>query len=374
MKNLKINLKNVIALSVMGAVFSSCDLVDSEESNMENEAFYSATASSNLIYFETFEDSDPLSFAHHQYSEDYSFGRAQDPVFEGNYSGRFELRDDDEMASNGTRSEVLFPDQDHNERWYSFSLYLPSDGFKKDSNNDIINQWHQGSGSGSPTTTLRIEDDRFFLKSGPTKEERVDYDIAAVQKDTWNEFVFHIIHSGDSDGLVEVWLNGEQVLNIKGGNLNKNYDLPRWKIGIYKDDWNYDETTDTDLRIMYFDNVRMGDENASFEDMTSLVATSSGETSTTDSTTDSTDSTTDSTDSTTDSTDSTTDSTDSTTDSTDSTTDSTSSTTDSTDSTTDSTDSTTDSTDDSTSSVEIFEAGNSGKKIKGEAKGHEKNK
>ncbi|MDN3671164.1 polysaccharide lyase [Echinicola jeungdonensis] len=275
MNFLNTNLRYIMAASLIGVGMSACDVSGLEESNLESEEIYKATSSANLIYFETFEDSDPLSFAHHQYSEDYSFGRSQDPVFEGAYSGRFELRDDDEMASSGTRSEVLFPDQDHNERWYSFSLYLPSDGFKKDSNNDIINQWHQGSGSGSPTTTLRVEDDRFFLKSGPTKEERKDYDIAAVQKDTWNEFVIHIIHSGDSDGLVELWMNGEKMLNINGGNLNKDYDLPRWKIGIYKDDWNYDETTDTDLRVMYFDNVRMGDENASFEEMSTLGGVSS---------------------------------------------------------------------------------------------------
>ncbi len=349
MKNLKINLKNVIALSVMGAVMSSCDLMDSEESNMEDNAFYSATASSNLIYLETFEGSDPLSFTHHQFSEDHSFGTAQNPILEGSYSGRFELRDDDEMTANGTRAEVLFPEQDHNERWYSYSLYLPSDGFKIDSNNDIISQWHQGSGSGSPTTTLRIKNDRFFLKSGPTKEERVDYDIAEVQKDAWNEFVFHIVHSGGEDGLVEVWLNGEQVLNIKGGNLNKDFDLPRWKIGIYKDDWNYDETTDTDLRIMYFDNVRMGDENATFEDMTSLESESTEESTTEESTTDSTDdgSTTDSTDD--------------------------GSTTEETteEETTTEEESTTESTDTTEEEV-ILEAGNSGNEIPGNAKGHNK--
>ncbi|MDN3671168.1 polysaccharide lyase [Echinicola jeungdonensis] len=225
--------------------------------------------SENLIYKVTFEEEEPLEDFHRQFGTDHAFSVSSQPAYQGKYSGRFELRDSDPMTSNGTRSEVLFPEQDHNERWYSFSLYLPADDFKIDSNNDIISQWHQGSGSGSPTTTLRVEDDRFFLKSGPKKAERVDYDIAEVQKDTWNNFVIHIVHSSGEDGLVELWFNGEKVLNIKGGNMDKDFGLPRWKIGIYKDDWNYDETTDTDHRVMFFDNVLMGNEKATYEEMSS---------------------------------------------------------------------------------------------------------
>ncbi|MDN3671166.1 polysaccharide lyase [Echinicola jeungdonensis] len=341
MNILMTNLRNIITAFLLGVVISACDVSGLEESNLEREEIYKATSSANLIFLENFEESDPFSFAHLQYSEDYSFGRSQDHVLEGDYSGRFELREDDEMASNGTRSEVLFPEQDHNERWYSYSLYLPTEGYEFDSNYDIISQWHQGSGSGSPTTTFRIEDGRFQLESGDHQDNREYYDIAAVERDTWNEFVFHIVHSSGDDGLVEIWMNGEKVLTLYGGNMDKDFDLPRWKVGIYKDDWNYDETTDTDLRILYFDNVRMGDENATFEEMTSIGATNSDETTDTDSTTDST--TTASPDD--------------------------STTTNSTDD-----DTTTASTDGESTSVEVFEAGNSGKKIKGEAKGHEKNK
>ncbi|WP_186756797.1 polysaccharide lyase [Echinicola salinicaeni] len=270
MKVNKNHFRGLLGITLLAGSISSCNMM---EDNLEGTEIHKATGlstSPNILYQETFEGSDPLSFTHQQLSEDHSFQIANNPVFQGSYSGRFELNDDDDMVSNGTRAEVLFPEQSENERWYSYSLYLPADGFKVDSNNDIITQWHQGSGSGSPTTTFRIKNDRFFLKSGPTKEERVDYDVAEVKKDAWNEFVFHIIHSSGSDGLVEVWMNGEKVLNIKGGNINKNYDLPRWKIGIYKDDWNGSETTDSDQRIMYFDNVRMGDENASFEEMSSM--------------------------------------------------------------------------------------------------------
>ncbi|UCS92973.1 polysaccharide lyase [Echinicola marina] len=262
--------KSLLGITLLAGGISSCNMM---EDNIEGADIQKATGlstSPNILYQENFEGSDPLSFTHQQLSEDHSFRVANNPVFQGAYSGRFELNDDDDMVSNGTRAEVLFPEQSENERWYSYSLYLPANGFEKDSNNDIITQWHQGSGSGSPTTTFRIKEDRFFLKSGPTKEERKDYDVAAVKKDAWNEFVFHIIHSSGSDGLVEVWMNGEKVLDIKGGNIDKNYGLPRWKIGIYKDDWNGSETTDADQRIMYFDNVRMGDENASFEEMSSL--------------------------------------------------------------------------------------------------------
>ncbi|WP_186756798.1 polysaccharide lyase [Echinicola salinicaeni] len=277
MKITKNVFKSMFAVSILGLASTSCEMTNLEEASMESAEILAATglsSSPNIVYQETFEGSDPFSFAHKQLSEDYSLTIATSPVVDGSNSGRFELNDYDPMVSNGTRAEVLFPELSYNERWYSYSLYLPSKDFQIDSNNDIISQWHQGSGSGSPTTTLRIKNDRFFLKSGPTKEERKDYDIAAVKKDAWNEFVFHIVHSSGSDGLVEVWMNGEKVLNIEGGNMNKDYDLPRWKIGIYKDDWNGSETTDSDRRVMFFDNVRLGNQYASYEEMSSVFGES----------------------------------------------------------------------------------------------------
>jgi hypothetical protein len=258
---------------VAGAIVFSCEQNELDEvSPAFSEASGSAALSSNLLHNETFEGSTAFEGLHDQFGTDHAFRVVTSPVFEGAKSGRFELRDSDPETSSGTRSEVLFPDQTHRERWYSFRAFYPASGYKDDRNNDILNQWHQGSGTGSPLASLRVENGRFLMKVGPTKDTRKDYDLGVQTKDTWHEFVFHFIHSTSSEGLVEVWHNGTKVLTYKGGNM---YDakLPRWKVGIYKDDWNGSETTDTNLRIFYLDNIRMGNENATLADMSTATST-----------------------------------------------------------------------------------------------------
>lgn len=217
----------------------------------------------NLLYKECFEDSSSFIGLQHQFAATHAFRLATSPVFEGAMSGRFELRASDPMVSNGTRSEVLFDVPAHKERWYAFVAYFPADGFPVDSNNDIINQWHQ---KGSPATSFRIKKDRFMLRVGNSHDSREDIDLGPVTKDIWHKLVFHIIHSDGEDGLVEVWLDGTKVLTHKGGNMYPGR-LPRWKVGIYKDNWNGDRKTDSDLRIYYIDDIKVGNEHASLNDL-----------------------------------------------------------------------------------------------------------
>ncbi|MFT2009625.1 hypothetical protein ACMA1I_13175, partial [Pontibacter sp. 13R65] len=64
-------------------------------------------------------------------------------------------------------------------------------------------------------------------------------------------------------------------LAYRGGNCFAEKDLargtteiiPRWKLGIYKSDWNNGKTTDTKKRVLYFDEIRMGNERATLADM-----------------------------------------------------------------------------------------------------------
>ena len=222
-----------------------------------------------LLFNETFESANVWAGVHQQFGTAHAFNVVTDPVYAGEHSGRFELRYGDPVTSNGIRSEVLFPLQDGRELWYGFKAYYPSDGFQDDANNDILSQWHQGSGSGSPTSTFRVMDGRFYMRIGSSAsnpDNRVWYELGPHTKDTWHEFVFHFVHSGDDDGLVEVWHNGVQVLAVYGGNMNPVFSMPRWKVGIYKSTWGH-SPTDTDTRIFFVDDVRMADETATYDDM-----------------------------------------------------------------------------------------------------------
>ncbi len=226
-------------------------------------------AASSILFEETFEGNDALAKVVSMHtSTDYGFRLVDKPVHRGRRAGRFELRDTDPMIHRGTRSELFVIDRiTYKERWYSFAAFFPSEGYANDTSNELISQWHQ---SGSPPISLRISNDRFYLRVLHNSDESAweKIDIAPVTKDVWHEFVFHIIHSEGKDALIEVWHNGRLQITYRGRNQIKGEKMPYWKVGIYKAKWNK-STTDTHIRICYIDDIKVGNENARFSDMTS---------------------------------------------------------------------------------------------------------
>jgi hypothetical protein len=225
-----------------------------------------------LLYQETFEGASVWPGLHLQFATSWAFNVSTERAYKGTKSGRFELRDTDPPpTSSGTRAEVLFPVQASLNRWYSEAIYFPSAQYLYDNDNDIINQWHQGI---SPSLSLRTEDGRFHVKVGDNKDTRVDIDLGPILYDQWNLFVFHIIHGVGSAGVLDVWHNGiHKIVNRVGGNMypiSGSIESPRWKVGIYKDGWNDSRTTDTSLRVLFFDEVTIGNESSNYDEMTGI--------------------------------------------------------------------------------------------------------
>ncbi len=91
--------------------------------------------------------------------------------------------------------------------------------------------------------------------------------FALPQRNRWYTFVFHYIHSWNSDGLIEIWRDGVKLYTLTGKNMHTtNY--PRFKIGIYKAEWTSTSSVSTTTqRILYFDNVRVGKPTATLSNM-----------------------------------------------------------------------------------------------------------
>jgi hypothetical protein len=271
-------------LSLLFFALASCEKSELEETLTERVASVDQAHANNLIFAETFESKVPFYTVHGtDFCAFHSFRVVSKPVFSGAKSARFELRDTDPMISSGTRSEVtIVKDAIKKEMWYSFAAFFPADDFAMDSGDEIISQWHQapdshlGEDSQSPATHLVIKNDRFILDTGYNNkrisnevipESREKIDLGLVTKDRWHQFVFHFIHSYEADGLIEIWHNGKKILTHTGGNMYNNEDMPKWKLGIYKWKWNGHETTDTRKRVLYFDNIKVGDKQVSLKDM-----------------------------------------------------------------------------------------------------------
>src|SRR5690606_30394256 len=149
-------------------------------------------------------------------------------------------------------------DQLQNEGWYSFALYLPANEFTPDDDEESITSWrHPSAGA---YLSLRIHNDRFKFR---IDNELID--LGPAIKDFWHQYVFHIKHSTGSNGFVEVWKNGEKVVS-RSGKTSRLSSQPNWKIGIYKPTWEH-RSTNTSKRVLYYDNVKIGNRNASYEDM-----------------------------------------------------------------------------------------------------------
>jgi hypothetical protein len=231
-------------------------------------------SSSKLLYEETFEGYGPYFYKGEiQTATPYGFALS-DTDYQGNKSGRFELRDTDPSTSGGTRAEAKYPPLTNPNRWYAYTVFFPSANYKYDSKPEIISQWHQGGGV-SPSMSLITRYNKIYLeiRSAPTSKFQVL--LGSIVKDKWQTFVFHILHSHSSDGLVEVWQNGVKIYTRKGANAYSfsSYEKPLWKLGLYKWDWNGTSTTDTKKRVVFFDNVRVGNEYAAYQDM--VIAASS---------------------------------------------------------------------------------------------------
>ncbi|HYH15476.1 MAG TPA: polysaccharide lyase [Flavisolibacter sp.] len=286
--------KRMLSALVLSAVLLSCskegfnDEAQMDEASQEpliGADVKAATSGlpANIIYREDFESGTPFSdyVTARQFVASHSITAITSPRFAGARSGRIELRESDPQNNNGTRAEVEFPGQSVQNRWYVFSAYFPSDGFAADASDELISQWHQRQHGYSSPMSLRIKNDRMNLSIVSNRGKTVvRHDLGVVPKNQWITYAFHIKHSSGSDGLIELWMNGTKKLNLTGPNtyaLSSDPELqnPRWKLGLYKSDWNGSTTTGSSKRIIYFDNVIIGNEKATLAQLTGSAASGS---------------------------------------------------------------------------------------------------
>ena len=274
----------ILSLAFFGALVS-CEKKEVEESAPTTLSAASTAKSANLLYEEDMEGSSLFSTAHNieNNGTNWTLSYVNNPVYQGAQAARFEIQKGQTLvgSSKRVRSEVTiikgteypnFP----KDVWYSYSILFPAKGFEYDDTRDCINQWFE---DGSDETTIRAQKDKAFLEVTPASGSStlMKYDLFGtssngksvdgfnnIPKDKWTQFVFHFIHSKDSDGLIEVWRDGVKIHTIKGRNMH--LEIPKWKIGLYKSSF-LDGSSSRSSRVVYFDNVRVGNSSATYADM-----------------------------------------------------------------------------------------------------------
>ncbi|MBK0401911.1 polysaccharide lyase [Adhaeribacter sp. BT258] len=273
----------VLSLAFLGA-FASCEKKEVEETAPTSLSAANSARSANLLYEEDLESS-LFSTAHNieNNGTSWTLSSVTNPVYQGAKAARFEIQKGQTLvgSSKRVRSEVTiikgteypnFP----KDVWYSYSILFPAKGFEYDDTRDCINQWFE---DGSDETTIRAQKDKAFLEVTPASGSStlMKYDLFGtssngksvdgfnnIPKDKWTQFVFHFVHSTGSDGLIEVWRDGVKIHTINGRNMHLM--IPKWKIGLYKSSF-LDGSSSRSSRVVYFDNVRVGNSNATYADM-----------------------------------------------------------------------------------------------------------
>jgi hypothetical protein len=236
----------------------------------------------NLILVETFENPDlnndpQASDFYLEHAGDRNFKLEKNITRQGSTAARFEINKSDDKIWGGHRTEMSQAQNTARaEGWYGFSQYFP-DSYVSGSTGEVIGQWHDQADEGehvdrSPSNTLLTGDGRIKWMARWDADKIMDsgfsdgleyIDLGPIPKNKWIDWVIHIKYSHTNAGILEVWMNGEKV--IERVNMPNSYNddaYPYFKFGVYK--WNWGATSQ---KVIYYDEVRVGNENSSYDEV-----------------------------------------------------------------------------------------------------------
>lgn len=221
----------------------------------------------------------------------YSLQQSDSTARAGQFSARFELRKTDPLVFNGVRSEIhLGADPTLNvERWYGFSIFLPPT-YRPDTEPEILAQWHEtpdfdrGETWRSPPVALFSENGKWRLhilwatdtvNTNQTRSGEKYIELDTCKTGVWTDWVFHIKFSWQNDGLIDVYKNGSLFRSIEGPNAYNDKHGTYFKLGIYKWVWmpkNIPKSHSVvNQRVVYYDEVRVGNEKATYSDVSPVA-------------------------------------------------------------------------------------------------------
>lgn len=145
-----------------------------------------------------------------------------DPVRLGKRAARFEVRPGDTVNPKwgGELAQVLETTEEEagQESWWAWSVLFPED-FPTTSGWCVFAEWHQTGLPNVPQGPAPINFDcsddgyRLIVRGGdePDWEQRV-FPLPQLERGQWHDFLFHVRWSPDPDGVVQLWIDGEEAI------------------------------------------------------------------------------------------------------------------------------------------------------------------
>lgn len=163
---------------------------------------------------------------------------------------------------------------------YDVKIHIPDD-WEADSTPEILTQWHDFPDSGeawkNPAIALQIRpgndgESRFVLETHADASritpsggrDRYDssetFDLGPVDDaiGEWTDWKFRIKWGYTEDsGHLQVWRDGERLVNEEMATAFNDTHGPYWKLGVYKWAWGSGRDTGADSRTYHYDDIRI---------------------------------------------------------------------------------------------------------------------
>jgi hypothetical protein len=269
---------------------SSASALMTQANSSKTQSETQSNSSSELLFRDDFEAG---------IAEDWIYERPNDNAVQvvdapgrlGN-AVKFDLRRGD-----GERAEIrLAREPAGAERWYGFKTLLP-ENWESDRSFEMIAQWHgwpdfeQGESWRTPPLSLIVEGDRIKIhnrwdpkrvteNNDPTPEGGTETIWQGnYAKGEWSDWTFRVKWSHRSDGLIQVWRDGEKIVDRRGPNTYNDESGIYFKTGLYKPHWKNEnsDTSTTTRRTLYVDDVRIGDRTMTRDRLQGLSEDSSSQ-------------------------------------------------------------------------------------------------
>jgi len=170
------------------------------------------------------------------------------------------------------------------EQWYRVSIFIPED-WEDDANTCQLYQFHSldnpGDGAKIPALSCFVSSGQYDIniawnslyQSSGWHDEHFYPGAISGDKGTWVDWVIHArwdyrADSSGGNGLIEIWKNGDLVVNYNGA-CGYNDDLGVYfKWGLMKlGPWTFTSSE----KIAYFDDVRVGTDDADYAEMMAVI-------------------------------------------------------------------------------------------------------
>jgi hypothetical protein len=97
--------------------------------------------------------------------------------------------------------------------------------------------------------------------------KKISWTVGKVEKGKWVDWVIHAKWSYSSDGILKIWKNNQLIVNYTGPNLFNDQQPEFIMFGIYKAWWKSNPPSQRNTLTAYFDEVKIGDANSSYDDV-----------------------------------------------------------------------------------------------------------